>query len=111
MDCTKDLNCCKVTLKISSDLTYDKNNSYVSTELIGYINTNGEIINGLLDKTNGNRYYPTRGNEYTIEESIKKQFDELAREIQKRDELVKKTEELMIEELKTLSKKTYVKRK
>lgn len=102
---TKNFNCCKVSLKISSDLPSDEDNLDISTTLTGYIDSKGELINGLLDLSNGKRYQATKGKEHILEKAIKEEFNEMAESLQQTKKLIAENQKIMIKELEKSYKK------
>lgn len=72
----EELDCCKILLKIDSD--YLPQIDRVNHTLFGYINKQGEVINGLVDLQTGKRYFDEPSCfdlPYNIEKLVKKELE------------------------------------
>ena len=93
---TKEFDCCRAILDIETDVEFDCENPSVATTLVGYINSDGKLINNFINLENGDIILTPPGKENETEEVIKKDLDkQVINNLNIKDRIFKNNEKMI----------------
>ncbi|MDD2207800.1 MAG: hypothetical protein PHG03_01655 [Bacilli bacterium] len=74
-DFTKEYNCCRATLDVESDIEFDGKDPNISATLVGYISSDGKLINNFINLESGDIILTPPGKENETEEVTMKDLN------------------------------------